>query len=192
MASSRLFPQSFLSCEHYNSISVFARDFFVRLWTHADDFGRDDARPVMLRTQLYPLLLDKVGESDIERALLECERASLVRPYSVNGRPYLEILNYNQRIRTKSKYPDPPTIVSNLLTIDSNLPQPADSCQQSAATCGQLSATCRNLPQSAAQTETNTETETNTKPLSPSTTRYMPRTKPTRHNDCNANRRYDW
>ena len=53
--------------------------------------------------------LDKVREADVSRALLECERAGLIRFYEVDSKPYLEILRYGQRCdKTKPKWPTPP------------------------------------------------------------------------------------
>jgi hypothetical protein len=88
--------------------SWFAECVFHRLLLVADDFGFYDARPAYLRAQLFSTKLDKVREADVSRALLECERAGLIRFYEVEGKPYLEILRYGQRHdRTKPKWPVP-------------------------------------------------------------------------------------
>ena len=83
--------------------------FYHRLLLVADDFGLFDARPSYLRAQLFCTKLDKVREADVSRALLECERAGLVRLYEVDGKRYLEIAQYGQRCdKTKPKWPTPP------------------------------------------------------------------------------------
>lgn len=83
--------------------------FYHRLLLVADDFGLFDARPSYLRAQLFCTKLDKVREADVSRALLECERAGLVRLYEVDGKRYLEIAQYGQRRdKTKPKWPTPP------------------------------------------------------------------------------------
>ena len=134
MAESRLVHKDLLLHPGYCTLKLFARDLYWRIWLHADDYGRYHAATNLLRPFLYPTELDKTRESDIERALLDLESASLVRLYNEAGARYLEIpaALYRQRLRTKSKFPAPP---------------------QSAATCRNLpqsAATCRNLPQSAA------------------------------------------
>ncbi len=72
--------------------------------------------------------MDKVSESDVVKWMGECSEAGLVRLYQVAGKPYLEILNFKQRMRAaKSKFPAPDT---ELPTNDGHLP---DTCQQPAA-----------------------------------------------------------
>lgn len=85
-----------------------AQVFYDWLITLVDDFGRYDARPKILRVEIFPLLLDLVRESHVERCLAECEKASLIRLYAVDGKPYLELLDFRQRLRAaKSKFPAP-------------------------------------------------------------------------------------
>ena len=89
--------------------SWFTECFYHRLLLFGDDFGFFDARPAYLRAQLFSTKLDKVREADVSRALLECERAGLIRFYEVDGKRYLEILRYGQRCdKTKPKWPTPP------------------------------------------------------------------------------------
>ena len=136
MADSRLVHKDLLLHPGYCSLKLFARDLYWRIWLNADDFGRYHAATSLLRPFLYPTELDKTRESDIERALLDLESASLVRLYNESGARYLEIPAelYRQRLRSKSKFPAPPA---------ADPPQPAVNCQQSAAIR-------RNPPQPAA------------------------------------------
>ncbi len=102
--------------EPVNAVSVQAERLFYRLIQKADDFGRLPSSPRVLRPMLFPLLLDTVREADLSRWLKELdevhalgEPAGLIRLYEVNGREYLEIQNFHQRLRTKTeKYPPPP------------------------------------------------------------------------------------
>jgi hypothetical protein len=93
-----------------NQLTANAERFFVRLIMKVDDYGRQRAEPRMLRPLLYPLLLDHVREADLARWTAECEKATLVRLYVVEGKQYLEVVNFGQRLRncTRSKFPDPP------------------------------------------------------------------------------------
>lgn len=81
--------------------------FYRRLFSVADDYGRYDARPAVLRAHFYPLQIDKMSETGIARCLRECERVRLVRLYSVEERPYLEIEDFGQRVQSKPKWPGP-------------------------------------------------------------------------------------
>lgn len=146
--------RAILDSEKFNSLKVFAQNFFMRLLLVADDYGLCDARPVMLRCALYPLALEKVSESDVSSGLTACEEAGLVRLYSVEGKAYLQICNYGQRQRTAAKYPLPPWQGKN-----------GGKLQQVAASCSrlqQVTADCGKLQQNAAQTQTQTQTETQT------------------------------
>jgi hypothetical protein len=74
-----------------------------------DDFGRCDARTEILRSKMYPLKLGVVSSSDIVKWMEECSNTGLIRQYTISGREYLEILNFNQTVRIKkSKVPPPP------------------------------------------------------------------------------------
>ena len=110
MAGSRMVRKGFVDSDRVSRLeSWFTECFFHRLLLVADDFGFYDARPAYLRAQLFCTKLDKVREADVSRALLECERAGLIRFYEVDSKPYLEILRYGQRCdKTKPKWPTPP------------------------------------------------------------------------------------
>lgn len=110
MAGSRMIRKGFADSDRVSSLdSWFTECFYHRLLLFGDDFGFFDARPAYLRAQLFSTKLDKVREADVSRALLECERAGLIRFYEVDGKRYLEILRYGQRCdKTKPKWPTPP------------------------------------------------------------------------------------
>ncbi len=131
MAGSRMIRKGFVDSDRVSDLaSWFDECVYHRLLLVADDYGLYDARPAYVRAQLFSTKLDKVREADVQRALLECERAGLIRFYEVDGKRYLEILRYGQRSgRTQPKYPLP-------ADFSGSLPQSA--------------AGCRRLPQSAA------------------------------------------
>lgn len=88
-----------------------------------DDYGRYDGRPSVMRASLYPLKLDNVSEPDVAKWLAECAEAVLVRGYVVSGKRFVELLDFNQRVRTASKWPPPDR-------PDSNLPHSAADCSK--------------------------------------------------------------
>lgn len=94
--------------EKVNTLSVHAERFFVRLIMKVDDYGRYSANVKLLKSSLYPFLIDEVREADISRWTTECEKAGLILLYVVASKPYLQIDNFKQTLRQKTeKYPPP-------------------------------------------------------------------------------------
>jgi len=65
------------------------------------------------------LIKDSITPSVVSTLLTELNDAQLLFIYEVNGKSFIQILKWEQRVRSKGKYPAP---VSNPLSIDSNLP----------------------------------------------------------------------
>lgn len=137
-----------------------AEVFYRRLLSLGDDFGLFDARPAILRPSLYPLKLDQMRETNIQRCLNDCSAAGLVRLYEVKGKQYGVIVNYGQRIRKESKprYPVTPEIAE----LFSDFPQFAElrgDSRRFAADCGEP-------PPPAAKTKAKDQEKTETNILS--------------------------
>jgi hypothetical protein len=146
----RVVRADILTSDSVNALSWQAEVFYRRLMSIADDFGRFEARPSLLRASLYPLKLDRVSEPDVVKWLGECSNTGLVRLYTVEGKEYLEILKFGQRLRAmKSRYPAPDGTGGHSLTS-------ADICQH------MLSNVVRRR-QKRNESESETETETETK-----------------------------
>lgn len=119
----RIVRAGILTSDAVNSLSWAAEVFYRRLFSVVDDFGRYDGRPTLLRSQLYPLKIDRVSDSDVGKWLTECVTAGLVRAYQVSGKPYLEVAKFDQRKRADvSKWPDPPSTVGASLSLVSGCP----------------------------------------------------------------------
>jgi len=112
----RLLKEGIVDSERINSLSSDAEVCFYRLLVVSDDLGRMDARTAILRARCFPLKEQSSINSKIEMWLSELVKAGLVIRYFVEGRPYLQIMNWDQRVRSKGKYP-------------------AVTCQQSAGEC---------------------------------------------------------
>jgi hypothetical protein len=78
--------------------------FFYRLLVVSDDFGRMDARLPILKSRCYPLK-DGVKLDKIDSNLQSLVRQKLAIRYQVDDKPYLQILKWEQRVRSKGKYP---------------------------------------------------------------------------------------
>lgn len=110
--------------EAVNQLSLGAERFFVRLIMKADDFGRYHADARLLRSFLYPLISEKVKDSEIVKFLAECEMQCLIDLYEIDGKKYLEINEFRQRLRImKSKFPPPDK--KNDGHLSDTCPQPA-------------------------------------------------------------------
>ncbi len=104
----RVVRADILTSDAVNELSWGAEVLYRRLMSIADDYGRCEARPSLIRASLYPLKLDRVSEPDVVKWMGECSKAGLVRKYTVDNKDYLEILKFGQRLRAmKSRYPAP-------------------------------------------------------------------------------------
>lgn len=122
----RILRDGILTSDAVNALSLGGEVFYRRLMSLVDDYGRYEARPTILLTRLYPLQLDRVKAADIERWLQECTELNLVLIYAAAGKPYLQLLNFNQRVQSRSKWPEPPAhIPSNVLRETRDSPESA-------------------------------------------------------------------
>ena len=117
------------SCE-IDSLSMGAENLFYRLIVQCDDFGRMDARLPIIRAKCYPLKISKVRESDVKKWLQEIIDIGLIQIYTVEGKPYLQMVTWDkhQQKRAKhSKYPAPDDgLISddiNCNQVQSNVPE---------------------------------------------------------------------
>lgn len=123
----RLMSESLCTSEKIAGLS----DFEYRLWTHlillADDAGRGDARPAIIKGRSFPLR-ERVSLKDIDSALHTLAARGCVSLYTVGGKPYYVFPHWaaHQRIRdSKPKYPSPEGA-------------DVDCSPQFAASCGEL------------------------------------------------------
>lgn len=94
--------------EKVNSLSVHAERFFTRLIMKADDYGCFYADARLLKANLFPFLLDTIREADLLRWMAECQKAGLIVLYESSNKQYLQIAEFNQRLRQKTqKFPLP-------------------------------------------------------------------------------------
>lgn len=103
----RILREGILTSDRVNELGYDSEVFYRRLMSVVDDYGRFDARPVMLKAACYPLRVDRVREADISRWIAICEKAGLIALYAVNGKQYLELADFRQQQRAQPKYPPP-------------------------------------------------------------------------------------
>lgn len=89
-----------------DTLSQGAEVFFTRLIMKADDFGLYYGNPKLLNSALFPL--KDYDNSQVLKWLNECVKSGAIKKYSVDGKDYIQILGFDQRLRLmKSKFPDP-------------------------------------------------------------------------------------
>lgn len=91
----------------WNKCSWMAQSLFVRLLGLVCDYGLYEADPTILCAQAFPTY-PHFRRRTVEKLLRELADRDLISLYTVEGKPYLRILRWKERVRTlKSKYPCP-------------------------------------------------------------------------------------
>lgn len=76
----------------------------------ADDFGKFHGHPTLLKSALFPLKVDRITDKQMDGWMDELGKVGLIVRYDVNGKKYLKINDFGQRLRLmQSKFPDPLT-----------------------------------------------------------------------------------
>lgn len=160
----RIIKESLLISDDFNELSWFEQSLFVRLIVAADDFGRYDARPKVIKGRLFPLC-DGITFAEVDDALLKLSTVGIAELYTVCGRPYVQLKNWgrHQQIRNKkSKFPSPDEADSTCkpLTADADehdQVQPnepgCEELQSIDINCNQLISDDSNCPRNPIQSE---------------------------------------
>lgn len=114
----RILRDGILTSERIDKLQSWASEcFYRRLHSVVDDFGRYYANASLLRAACYPLKLDKVSNADIGKWLADCAGAALVSTYEIDGKAFLQLLDFRQQVRAKdSKFPPMPSDVQQALS----------------------------------------------------------------------------
>lgn len=105
----RIIKESTFTSEKISSLSDFEFRLWVGLITQADDAGRGDARPAIIKGRVFPLR-ERVTIKDVDVAIHGLAAKGCVSLYTVGGKPYFWFPTWgeHQRIRDyKPKYPGP-------------------------------------------------------------------------------------
>jgi hypothetical protein len=115
----RLLKEGIVDSSAIDGLTPEEEVFFYRLLVVADDFGRMDARLPILKSRCFPLK-DSVKIEKLDNWLQSIVRQGLAIRYQVEEKPYLQILKWEQRVRSKSKYPsvDDGQLTDNCQTDD--------------------------------------------------------------------------
>jgi hypothetical protein len=106
MASKRML-KDWTASEKMDKLTPEAEVFFVRLIMKADDFGNYTANIKLIRSALFPL--KEYNDYQITEWLYECQAAGLLFGYQAEGRRFIHINNFDQKLRRMhAAYPPPP------------------------------------------------------------------------------------
>jgi len=111
----RFIKESICTSESIDQLSWFDEVFFYRLIVNCDDFGRFDARPIILKARLFPLK-EGITLKQIEASLSKLSTVGMVQVYMYDQKPFLQLKNWGEHQQTravKSKYPNPTEIIGN-------------------------------------------------------------------------------
>lgn len=105
----RSIKPGFFKSEDVSALPLRARLTWIGLWTHCDDQGRTKDNARLIKGDIWPL--DDVSLRDIEEDLSTLAAAGRIVRYEVDGRRYLEIVNWSEHQKidrpTKSSIPGP-------------------------------------------------------------------------------------
>lgn len=119
----RIIKESICTSEKISTLTDFEFRLWVALITQADDLGRGDARPAIIKGRAFPLR-ERVTSKDIDAAVHSLAAKGCVSLYTVGGKPYFWFPTWgeHQRVRdVKPKFPGPEE-------ADNSLPQSAAGC----------------------------------------------------------------
>jgi hypothetical protein len=112
---SRIVREGILDSERVDRLSEPAENFYRRLMSVVDDYGRYEADAVLLRAKCYPRRAHILTVPDIEQRLRETLESGLVVVYRNGRKQYLQVVDFGQRVRSESKFPAPPPEVLKTL-----------------------------------------------------------------------------
>ena len=130
----RIIKESLCTSEKISELTDFEFRLWIGLITQADDAGRGDARPAIIKGRVFPLR-ERVTAKDIGASLHALAAKGCVFLYTVGGKPYFWFPGWadHQRVRdVKPKYPSPDESDADCMQNNA----PVDNLPQLAADCG--------------------------------------------------------
>ena len=141
----RIIKESITTSEKLASLSDFEFRLWIGLITQADDAGRGDARPAVIKGRVFPFR-ERLTVKDVGSSLRALADKGCIALYEIDGRSYFYFPNWSkhQRVRDcKPKYPEPTE----------------DSLRQVAADCGEARQSAAIIQSNPIQSESESESE---------------------------------
>lgn len=115
----RIIKESICRSDSIDSLSWFEEVLFYRLIVVCDDYGRFDGRAAIIKGACFPLRDVRIEQ--IEKALDKLSTVGMVWRYSVEDRPFLQLIaweRHQQKRAKNSKYPSPETTCNQMISND--------------------------------------------------------------------------
>lgn len=156
----RLLRPGLRTSKRYNRCPWFVQSFYSRLIMLVDDHGRYEADVELLRSEAFPYGDPSGNQLPLEAIADGCQQmsaANLVLFYEIDGKKYLQVTRWKERVRSESRYPGPnsailPTSDSKCQQMIASPPQPQPQPQPT-PTPQPARAPVSTLPNSDAQTQ---------------------------------------
>lgn len=104
----RMLRDSALASKKLARVNAEAERLYWRLLMVADDFGRFDADPVVLRAKCFPRHGTAITDRTVKSAWMDLVINGLILEYTVNGDTLGQFAKWDQRVRAeKSRFPGP-------------------------------------------------------------------------------------
>jgi hypothetical protein len=103
MPSRRMIDPAFWQSETMSSLTVEQRYLFIGLFSNSDDQGRLRAHPSLIRSIVFPY--EDVSLECIEENLKALASAECIHLYSIDGRTYLQVINWWKYQNPQWAYP---------------------------------------------------------------------------------------
>ena len=146
----RILKESICKSDQIDELGWFEEVFFYRLLVNCDDYGVMDARPKILKADLFPL--KEISLDMIDAAIDKLVQIGLAKTYEVDRKPYIQVIKWSdhQRVReSKHKYPVE-TDCGNLRQLAANRGELPQSAEKSGS---------RARPRAGAESESESESE---------------------------------
>jgi hypothetical protein len=127
----RLIREGILTSKRINALSRDAELLYRKILNIADDHGRYESDPMLLRGRCFAGRLNEVTEAMIEPWLKECCDQGVLKLYEVDGTTYGWVPKFKQQLRSPSRFPEPPPDTSAeqmLSTCVANAEQMLSTC----------------------------------------------------------------
>jgi hypothetical protein len=111
----RWIKEQYKSSERLEAAGVHGRDLWVRLLVTCDDHGRYHGDPRLIASACYPLNPDV---PKCKQGLADLVDAKLLVIYEVAGKTYLQLRQWYERPRYKSRFPLVPEDISNRINAE--------------------------------------------------------------------------
>lgn len=150
----RIVREGINSSPRINALSRGAELLYRRLMSVVDDYGRYYGATHTVIGGCWPTNPSAATASEVEAWLSECAAGEkpLLTMYEVNGCKYLQLNDFGQRTRSKSKFPEPLSATCGRMPADCG--QLTDKCPQVADNPPQIARTSRSR---YSETETKSE-----------------------------------